>query len=156
MQDATMSVLEVPAGELVPWTPTTNLLLMTPSVTMGMEVPAWWNRRQMMRGLGLTQRDLHAWGDAGTELMADVLAMVDHVADWWPTRAGPDPEELGEELFPPASPEVEDSPPASPGGDDPFPANPESSEDEMVVISDEEIEAELMDQWNVVDDWEKF
>jgi hypothetical protein len=150
IQEATMVTMEVPAGEVVGWTEGRNLLLMAPICVVGIEVPAWWSRRKIEKGLQLCKEDLKRWGKRGEKLQSNVLGMMDHIQAWWPLRS--------QDATPPDSSlhDPQEESPRSPDPESPTePRDTSDSESEVVEISDismsdSELQEDIEHMWEEV------
>ena len=141
MKEATLMLTEMPAGNIMKWTPKTSILLMAPAVVLGVGIPSWWSRQQALKGLDLRAQDLTSWTMSGVQAMEPVLDLADHIVDWWETR-------LGYQDDGPRSP----SPSPSPSSVNQSPMDTE--DEDIIVISDTEVQRELADQWKDIEDWE--
>ena len=92
-------------------------------------------------GLDLRTQDLTSWTMSGVQAMEPVLDLADHIVDWWETR-------LGYQDDGPRSP----SPSPSPSSVNQSPMDTE--DEDIIVISDTEVQRELADQWKDIEDWE--
>jgi hypothetical protein len=150
--------MEVPAGEVVGWNEGRNLLLMAPICVVGIEVPAWWSRRNIEKGFQLCKEDLKRWGRKGERYQRDVLGMMDEIRAWWPLRP--------QDAIPPDSSlhDPQEESPRSPDPESPTDARDTSDSEVMEIgdsevmeisdsdisMSDSEVQADVEDMWEEV------
>jgi hypothetical protein len=129
---------------------------MCPTIVMGVGIPSWWPRKQVLRRLQLTRRDLDLWANVGSNLMTPLLDMADAFVGWWESRVRTDEEER--DVTSPESPESPESP-DSPDSTVPITIDSSDSESDLepdISVTTSDLEGDIDRQWNDIEDWERL